>query len=160
MTSYQIPGGIFYPLWCFNWLNRSTGFFVSQWFFGFISKFCLLLQNICLSMACFCGILRLILSLPPLGGGRAVGSPPGPGPTRPRTPRLLLSRDKSRQKRARTIRFWTPSFITGVICFCADPVVRPGYRSAGVVSAAWLLFQDVVLVPTVSRKGNSRDSGN
>ena len=43
----------------------------------------------------------------------------GPWAVRPRTPDLLLVRAKSRQKRARTIWFWTP-LITGVFCFAPE----------------------------------------
>ena len=43
----------------------------------------------------------------------------GPWAVRPRTPDLLLARAKSRQKRARTIWFWTP-LITGVFCFAPE----------------------------------------
>ena len=54
-----------------------------------------------------------------------------PGPARPRTPRLLLPRGKSRQKRARTYGSGLPRASPqatpyyGGICFCARPVVRP-----------------------------------
>ena len=46
--------------------------------------------------------------------------------------------------------------MTGGIYFCADPLVRPAYPTTDIVSPALRLFQDVDLVPTVSREGSSR----